>query len=954
MQSCADAGIFNNSYDSDYIPSVNDPSFTLRYRLHVMQYASSDPRNFEQGNSAHEAYLNGVELKLKEIFYNNPDPVYEGVTNPLSYPTITDTRIRFERIGDIIYTESVNGWNNSDSGSPSLCGSYNFDNYGIDKDCALNIFIIGSDPDGDGCVGSFFESGSYVIMDLWDYYNAGIPWWDGGRLLAHELGHALGLHHSWLTVSQFPDIYSPLITQCSNSSSSDCSNNLMGYGFPTETLSPRQSGHIRELVLNFWRSKMLALDYDPSQTITITGNETWSRARVSAGDIVVENGATLTITCRVLMAGGARIKVEAGGHLIVDGGLITTKANSCGGRERWAGIYVEGNPYVAQTATNQGKVELINGATLSHASNAISTSRAGSDQYAGGIVQCVDAVFENNWRSVEFLRYNYQNNASYFENCQFILDEDFSLRNGTSYLGHVTAYDVHGVDFNNCQFSFENTSVTDPKQGILVIDAGISVYGTNTTFDGFRYGISATVNNGRILNVLDADFTNNSIGIYTANSNYFTIRDCSFSIGENEFIPPGLNANRLNHGVFVENGTGYMIEDNEFSHAGPPNPDYGLLIVESGDDPNRVRENEFYDIRYAAIAQDLNRDLSNSLIGLEYHCNRFENAAYALLVHGDGITLTPNGGICDNQGRSQDPAGNTFYNNIVDLYNDFDYTINYWYYDNDPPQIPTTVSAGFVAKSTRSSTTCTLKTGEAELAFDGDYVPLDLLNKKNSLVGKYEVIEHHIREEEWNTANQLIAALAFSERIITEKQLEEYEDFVLLKGIQHQLYLSGRSWSELTASELASLVAIADRYRGRAGNQARALVNWFHGGSYYPNYTLPPSLDESIEESIIPAVVKTVAQNFTDSQSENRTLPSIQCNPNPVTTNSLITISGLLDQEEAEMELLNVNGKIVFRKSFRGNNELLLDESSLPNGIYFCRLITARAGSITIKVILSR
>jgi hypothetical protein len=476
-----------------------------------------------------------------------------------------------------------------------------------------------------------------------------------------------------------------------------------------------------------------------------------------------------------------------------------------------------------------------------------------------------------------------------------------------------------------------------------------------STYRGNRCGIAATINNGRILNVLDADFTNNSIGIYTANANYFTIRDCSFAIGENPYNPPVFGTNKLNHGVFVENGTGYMIEDNVFNQAGPQNADYGVLIIESGDDPNRVKENEFYDIRYAALAQDLNRDLTNPLIGLEYHCNRFENAAYALLVYGDGMTLTPNGGICDNQGRSSDPAGNTFYNNGRDLYNEFDYTIDYWFNSNNPSEIPSTVLGGFLARSAKTTPTCSLKSEETELAFDGDYVPLSLLNKKTSLVGKYEVIEHHIREGEWSTANQLIAELPQSEVLITENQNTEYEDYVSLKELQYQLYQSERRWSELTSSELASLTAIADRYQGRAGSQARALVNWFHGGIYYPNYILPPSPDESAKDDIAQASDKTAMQF--DSKvggNDNDLFPSIQFYPNPVIANARIEISGLSDQEEAEIELLDVNGKIVLQKGFRGNNTILLDGSTLPSGVYFCRLSMAGGGTILISVLFSK
>jgi len=67
-------------------------------------------------------------------------------------------------------------------------------------------------------------------------------------------------------------------------------------------------------------------------------------------DIVIESGAQLTITCKVLMPSSGRIIIHPGGKLIVDGGILT---NACSDK-LWQGIYISGNADMPQTAQYQG------------------------------------------------------------------------------------------------------------------------------------------------------------------------------------------------------------------------------------------------------------------------------------------------------------------------------------------------------------------------------------------------------------------------------------------------------------------------------------------------------------------------------------------------------------------------------------------------------------------------
>ncbi len=115
-----------------------------------------------------------------------------------------------------------------------------------------------------------------------------------------------------------------------------------------------------------------------------------------------------------------KITVEKGGKLILYGGLITKYCD-----DYWQGIEVIGDRTLAQTAANQGTLELKNDAIIEYANNAIVTGLNGDATKGGGIIKADNTTFRNNRRSVEFLQYNIADNISYFTNCTFELTTDY-------------------------------------------------------------------------------------------------------------------------------------------------------------------------------------------------------------------------------------------------------------------------------------------------------------------------------------------------------------------------------------------------------------------------------------------------------------------------------------------------------------------------------------------------
>jgi hypothetical protein len=98
---------------------------------------------------------------------------------------------------------------------------------------------------------------------------------------------------------------------------------------------------------------------EASMIITSTGEE-WNDAKDLEGDIIIQNGATLTIRCRVSLPKGAKIIIKPKGTLILDGAHLT---NLC--EHNWEGIEVWGNK------TERGSLIVYEQPTIDHVANPI-------------------------------------------------------------------------------------------------------------------------------------------------------------------------------------------------------------------------------------------------------------------------------------------------------------------------------------------------------------------------------------------------------------------------------------------------------------------------------------------------------------------------------------------------------------------------------------------------------
>ncbi len=434
-----------------------------------------------------------------------------------------------------------------------------------------------------------------------------------------------------------------------------------------------------------------------SSPLVISENQRWNDNIDIDRNIVIEKGATLTIHSRVALSQDASIIVKRGAMLIVDGGTIT---NACKGL--WRGIEVHGTSDQPQQPNYQGTVVVENGGTIEHAETGIRAYRLlanGQPDYAytGGIVICDSANFIDNRVAVEFLAYRNPNMGS-FNNCHFL--------NTTGYLpGRTLAdyfirmTDVTDIHITRC--TFENTcEQAAAGNGIYSLGSTFSVDQGCTSslrpcpsyepckFIRLRRGIYATdYSTNSHVYIHGCEFTNTKRCVYISGIDGAQVTSNVFMLPLNDTIAAE------KYGIYLNESTGYHIEDNYFTQDGERFGRCGIYVRNSGPYYNSIYNNTFDHVGYGIIAEGENRN--GNYEGLCIKCNDFSNNIedYSV-VSPIGPYPAQNRGIAYHQGyriaNDTAPAGNTFTHPPID-YNIINGTgcnyFEYVYHDLHPDTV---------------------------------------------------------------------------------------------------------------------------------------------------------------------------------------------------------------------------------------------------------------------------
>ncbi len=646
-----------------FIPNNYTPTLMVKLNFH-----------FFRNDDGSGDYQPADSLKINQMI-QWLNAIYKYLGPPTIAPatltdTIYDSKIQFVLKG-VYYHNSSQYYNATANTNTNDFYIY----YGTNKTSEINVFFY---KNSKYVVGGGCASANYVLM-----HNQIIENYATAQLLAHELGHSLGLDHTWY--GQFDDTYYPddnkAWVQCNNI---DISNNIMGYNMCRNYLSPKQMGHMHKcLITSSNRRNFIDVDsIDPD--LHIDSSFTMNHAVFFNGNVIIDSGYTLNITCQVYCSQNARIIVRPGGKLIVDGGVLTSAGNIM-----WKGVIVEGNADSARLERCQGTIILLNGAEISNA-------LCGVNIQGGGIIKATSSGFTNNLQGVAMQEYNHAQVVSsyiplrktYFRNCTFTINSNAFFSNSFT---HVSLIGIQDAAFVSCSF-------TDTRNNLYLDKLGTGIYAFHSSietvdgndymftpvknlFSGLGTGISVQNSYENTSRISDCRFTNNSAGIHAVNADYLICRDNVFEI---EHPIYGIVGNT--HGIILEESTQYTIYNNLFSGVGTYS--IGISFENTGIHNNMVKRNTFEDLYVACYVNGCNGGNGNTSVfemkGLAFECNRFLNQSLNDIYVSTGATIHP------IQGALWQAAGN-YFTSATNIVNNNADLIQYYYESNEVGHMPNSV-----------------------------------------------------------------------------------------------------------------------------------------------------------------------------------------------------------------------------------------------------------------------
>lgn len=576
----------------------------------------------------------------------------------------------------------------------------------ISRENLLQYFNTHSIPDGiNGYLFNDAGSGDAYFIPSTDFYAGGLDF----KTVAHELGHCLGLLHTFncqggnnecvdrnhtsatnggdkvcdtdadpwngidentcmKTTSLFDNDSSDhngclsFANTCAGDEYNPPIHNIMSYyGECVESFTPGQAERMKQMMI---LNPVLQYASGDGNEV-ISSNTYWTSDVTMDYDLLIKAGITLTVKAKLKMATSRKIILEAGATLIVDGGTLTigNSKKTCGGTQDtgpfWKGVEIGKNG-------GRGTVQLINNAIIEHSYSGLYTSAGGR-----AFVVTNNAFWYNNRSGIDMISSNRTQVMLFISNSVFELNSQYK---GSDY--HHQIILANGIaNFNICRI--ENKTNIFPNFIAAILEDGTALQFRNSPkISGFYYGIKASGN-------LNTFYIDNNIfekfyyGVWTMGVN-------NFRLTNNDFKAGAYGTNFTSTGLFIWSGTGFQISNNDFiNFSVSPRRSDGIEVYHVNDfEDNYISSDNTFTGLYYGIK--LSKFGCPTLL---ITCNDFANCR-------EDIYVQSSSQVKRIQNFNMQPAGNTFTSPPLDFNyrNLYQSDIEYWYNGLIPTHYPQTVN----------------------------------------------------------------------------------------------------------------------------------------------------------------------------------------------------------------------------------------------------------------------
>jgi hypothetical protein len=338
------------------------------------------------------------------------------------------------------------------------------------------------------------------------------------------------------------------------------------------------------------------------------------------GDLIVKPGATLTIEKgNIQFPDGKSAIIEKNGKIDNKAAKLTASCSV------WEGVKVTGDPNMPQSPLTQGTYQGQPGSSIHHA-------RYGIKVNWGGIVQCDNTLFQDNYYGVYFESNNKPQDSTYFRGCKFTSTFQSRLTEFTfafpGYIiprSHIVLQGVrldHDKVIETCTFTNEsNGPLLKTNFGIYALSSDVLVRNKNK-FSELDYGIYIVGSKFKGSTVKENMFERCYIGLYANRPIAFSASRNIFTLGALPLTYPSEYSQFpiVQVGAVVENKIpNLFFESNQF--LGKTNNSFiqvGSLAKNLGSISHVFRFNYYKGTNIGNLANGKNGDDD---LGLHYLCN---------------------------------------------------------------------------------------------------------------------------------------------------------------------------------------------------------------------------------------------------------------------------------------------------------------------------------------------